>query len=217
MLQPFVDSKEDQNSVGECPASQEKITAMQQKVSAWLQPGRPGHDIFRTDAPAPLRMCVLDGFLLYAPPRLAPAMALLDVKLFLQVSRARATRRRAARDGYVTLEGFWRDPPGYVDKVVWPNYVEAHRWMFAGGDVEGGRLAWEVLRERGILAQDGGAGGQGQGEGEGEGGSGTTTTTTTTVDFDFEQTFEWVVDAVMESLEAWYRKAKAKAASSEGA
>lgn len=47
------------------------------------------------------------------------------------------TRRRSARSGYVTLEGFWEDPPGYVDKVVWPNYAKDHAYLFQDGDVEG--------------------------------------------------------------------------------
>lgn len=158
---------------------------MKQKVATWSQPGQPGHDILSTAPESPLRMCVLDGFLLYSPPKFDKIMSLIDIKLFLQVSRAKATQRREARDGYVTLEGFWKDPPGYVDKIVWPNYVEAHKWMFVDGNVEGGLLAWDVLKERGILAQK-------------------TAEKDGTVDFDFEQTFEWVVDAVMTSLETWH-------------
>jgi len=49
----------------------------------------------------------------------------------------KAKARREARSGYVTLEGFWEDPPGYVDKIVWPNYVKDHRFLFLDGDVEG--------------------------------------------------------------------------------
>lgn len=37
----------------------------------------------------------------------------------------------------MTIEGFWEDPPGYVDKVVWPNYVKDHAFLFVNGDVEG--------------------------------------------------------------------------------
>lgn len=115
-------------------------------------------------------------------------MSLIDIKFFLQVSRARATQRREARDGYVTIEGFWKDPPGYVDKIVWPNYVEAHRWMFVDGDVEGGKLDWEVLREKGVVAQkpkDGNVSGS---------------------DYDFEETLEWAVEEVMRTLEAWHAR-----------
>lgn len=161
---------------------------MKDKVTAWLQPGQPGHDIFHAAASSsspPPRMCLLDGFLLYSPPKLGGVMSLLDVKFFLQVSRAKATQRREARDGYVTLEGFWKDPPGYVDKIVWPNYVEAHRWMFVDGDVEGGRLDWNVLGEKGVLAQ--------QPAGDGR-----------VTDFEFEATLEWMVGETMRALEAWY-------------
>lgn len=49
----------------------------------------------------------------------------------------KAKARREARSGYVTLEGFWEDPPGYVDKVVWPNYVKDHSFLFVDGNVEG--------------------------------------------------------------------------------
>lgn len=82
-------------------------------------------------------------------------MSLLDIKLFLRVSKAKAIGRREARDGYVTLEGFWKDPPGYVEKIVWPNYVEAHRWMFEGGVVEGGELDGAVLEREGVLGMVG--------------------------------------------------------------
>ena len=102
----------------------------------------------------------------------------LDIKLFLQVSHAKAVQRREARDGYVTLEGFWTDPPGYVDKIVWPNYVESHRWLFKGGDVEAGVLDEEAMRRYGILAQGGGA-----------------------VDGEFGETLGWAVGAVMGELE----------------
>ena len=196
--QPFVDSKEDQNSIGECPVSDAKIAAMKAKVQAWLGPGQPGHAIFAppssTSSPAPpLRVCLLDGFLLYTKQQemAADVMPLLDIRLFLQVSRARATERRHARDGYVTLEGFWKDPPGYVEKIVWPNYVEAHKWLFEGGDVEGGRLDEGVLREYGILAQMERSGGGGGGGG---------------VDVDMESTFEWAVEMLMKGLEGVYGK-----------
>lgn len=185
--QPFVDSKEDQNSVGECPASDAKIEAEKERVRRWAQPGGAGHGIFSAGGgEAAPRMCLLDGFLLYSPPKLSAVMDAIDVKIFLQVSRENATRRREARDGYVTLEGFWKDPPGYVDKVVWPNYVDAHRWLFAGGDVEHGELDWGVLSGRGVLAQ------RGQ---PGPGGG---------VDIGFEETLEWAVGEVMAALERWH-------------
>src|SRR4051812_12533523 len=99
---------------------------MKDRVQAWLQPGQPGYKVFEEQQ---LKVCLLDGFLLYSP-QMGTVMETIDVKLFLGVSRAKATERREARDGYVTLEGFWKDPPGYVDKIVWPNYAEAHAWLF---------------------------------------------------------------------------------------
>ncbi|KAH6676066.1 nicotinamide riboside kinase 1 [Plectosphaerella plurivora] len=175
----FVDSKEDQNSVGSCPVSDAKIEALKAKVSAWVQPGSPGHGIF--NAEPKLNLCLFDGFLLYCE-EMRPAMELIDVKLFLTVSYERAKYRREARDGYVTLEGFWKDPPGYVDAIVWPNYVEAHQWLFADSDVQGS-LREDVLRKEGILAQVGKG-----------------------LDVDMETTLEWAVDAVIQELEKRFFK-----------
>ncbi|KAF7558490.1 hypothetical protein G7046_g5660 [Stylonectria norvegica] len=121
---PTLDSKEDQNSIGECPVPASTIQALKSHVAASLS---PTHPLLNT-----LRLCVLDGFLLYSPS-MAALQQNLDIKLFLRASYARAKARREARDGYVTIEGFWADPPGYVDKIVWPNYVEEHAWMFKGG------------------------------------------------------------------------------------
>ncbi|KAI1139660.1 P-loop containing nucleoside triphosphate hydrolase protein [Hypoxylon sp. FL0543] len=188
---PFVDSKEDQNSIGACPVPESAIAAAKAKVASWASPGQPGHSIlFSSPSPSTspesgsaqpkVRICILDGFLLYSPEMEAGGIpALLDAKLFLRVSRARATRRRERRDGYVTLEGFWTDPPGYVDKIVWPNYVASHAALFRGGDVEGA-LDEAVLREKGILAQ------------VGEG-----------VDVDMATTFEWAAETLMRELERW--------------
>ena len=100
----------------------------------------------------------------------------LDVKLFLRGSYAQAKARREARDGYVTLEGFWTDPPGYVDKVVWPNYVEEHAWMFEGGDVEAD-FRKDVLAREGIQVLEGAP-----------------------VDADMEETLRWMVDTILEEL-----------------
>lgn len=101
----------------------------------------------------------------------------LDIKFFLRASYHRAKTRREARDGYVTIEGFWADPPGYVDKIVWPNYVEEHAWMFEDGDVEG-EYRWDVLQKEGIKVQRG-----------------------VGVDGDMGKTLEWTVDTLLEELQ----------------
>ncbi|KAI0016652.1 P-loop containing nucleoside triphosphate hydrolase protein [Xylariomycetidae sp. FL0641] len=165
---PFVDSKEDQNSVGPCPVPPDSIASARARVHA------------RLTTPPP-RICILDGFLLYARPALARTLALLDPKLFLRVGAAQAVRRRGHRDGYVTLEGFWADPPGYVEKVVWPAYAEAHRWLFADGDVEG-RLDGEVLRREGILAR-------------------APEKRVEEADDDMNATFQWAVDVLLTKVE----------------
>lgn len=126
-----------------------------------------------------LRICFFDGFLLYSEATRA-SMEQIDVRLFLRVSHAKATHRREARDGYVTLEGFWKDPPGYVDKIVWPNYVEAHKWLFDDGDVES-TPNQATLEANGILTQlDKG------------------------IDTDMATTLEWAVDTLIRQLESKY-------------
>ena len=100
----------------------------------------------------------------------------LDLKIFLRASYERAKARREARDGYVTLEGFWQDPPGYVDDIVWPNYVEEHAWMFENGDVEG-RFDLDALEKEGIKVPS-----------------------REVVDADMTQTLEWMVTTVVHEL-----------------
>ena len=79
---------------------------------------------------------IVEGFLLYSE-ELKPVRDLMDVKIFLRVDYQTMKERRENRNGYTTIEGFWEDPPGYVDDVVWPNYVEDHAFLFEGGDVQG--------------------------------------------------------------------------------
>ena len=153
------------------PIPQGKITALKQKVASWLTT-LP----LITSCQLPFRICIFDGFLIYTP-EIKTVFPHIDVKLFLRVSHAKAKQRREARDGYVTLEGFWQDPPGYVDRVVWPNYAEAHAWLFVDGDVEG-RLDEGVLDGEGIEAL------------VGEG-----------VDVEFGRCLEWAVERVMREVE----------------
>ncbi|EJT79231.1 hypothetical protein GGTG_04317 [Gaeumannomyces tritici R3-111a-1] len=170
---PDLDSKEDQNSVGACPVPDSKIAELKQKVADWTRPGQPGHDVL---VPEKLSLCLLDGFLLYYPPRLDAVMSSIDLRLFLLVSRDKAIQRRKARTGYVTLEGFWEDPEGYVEEIVWPNYAEAHAWLFEGGDVEG-KVDEAARASRDIRVQQGEA-----------------------LDVDMSATLEWAVNTILEEL-----------------
>ncbi|KAK4175947.1 putative nicotinamide riboside kinase [Triangularia setosa] len=156
---PFVDSKEDQNTVGSCPASPTQINLAKAIIASSSPPP--------SSWPKDLKICLLDGFLLYSQqPEFRPILSQIDIKLFLLASEEKAIARRKARDGYVTLEGFWKDPEGYVEDVVWPNYVAQHSYLFEGGDVKGGKLDKEVLGREGIVAMSE------DGEGEGEQGFG---------------------------------------------
>jgi nicotinamide/nicotinate riboside kinase len=121
----WLQSQEDQNSVGEHGVPEQEVGELRERVRSWFD-GRPEWEN--------RRICVVDGFLLFSED-MKDICSLFDVKLFLRTSYETAKRRREARSGYVTLEGFWEDPPGYVDKVVWPNYVQDHKFLFEDGDV----------------------------------------------------------------------------------
>lgn len=84
------------------------------------------------------KLLIVEGILLFPSPPLPVVLPpLFDVKILLRVDRGVAKERREARAGYVTLDGFWTDPPGYFDDVVWQNYVESHERYFVRGNVEG--------------------------------------------------------------------------------
>ncbi|KAH7075465.1 P-loop containing nucleoside triphosphate hydrolase protein [Paraphoma chrysanthemicola] len=122
----WLESKEDQNSVGEHGVPADQIRELREQVWAWVEdkPQWEGR-----------RICIVDGFLLFSED-MEDIRNLFDIKLFLRTSYATAKRRREARTGYVTLENFWVDPPGYVDDVVWPNYVKDHKFLFQDNDVD---------------------------------------------------------------------------------
>ncbi|GAO19093.1 uncharacterized protein UV8b_07258 [Ustilaginoidea virens] len=165
---PTLESKEDDNSVGQCPVAESTVASLKARVDDALPASHPLRS-------GKLRLCFLDGFLLYSPS-MAALQAHFDMKLFVRTSYASAKARREARDGYVTLEGFWKDPPGYVDKIVWPNYVREHAWMFERGDVEGAYDEAAVEKE-GIRVLGEAA-----------------------VDSSLEQTLVWMVESVLDEL-----------------
>jgi nicotinamide/nicotinate riboside kinase len=132
-------SKEDQNSVGEHGVSEKDIQRLKEDIHHVLN----GKEDWQER-----RVCIVDGFLLFSE-EMEDIRSIFDVKLFLRTSCEVAKRRREARSGYVTLEGFWEDPPGYVDQIVWPNYVKDHKFLFENGDVEGD-LSKTVCEEAGI-------------------------------------------------------------------
>ncbi|KAF2829700.1 P-loop containing nucleoside triphosphate hydrolase protein [Ophiobolus disseminans] len=135
----WLESLEDQNSVGEHGVSESEVQKLRERAKGWFD-DRPEWE--------GRRISVVDGFLLFSED-MQDVRSLFDIKLFLRTRYETAKRRREARSGYVTIEGFWEDPPGYVDKVVWPNYVADHKFLFEDEDV-GKELDKEVCKRVGI-------------------------------------------------------------------
>ena len=107
-----------------------------------------------------IHILILEGFLLYFnetphTTELPPLLSLLDARLLLHTTLTHAVSRRKIRMTYVTVEGFFEDPPGYIENVVWPNYVKYHRHLFVNGDVEKGELSDWARTMAGVKRQDG--------------------------------------------------------------
>ncbi|KAI8083287.1 P-loop containing nucleoside triphosphate hydrolase protein [Gilbertella persicaria] len=66
----------------------------------------------------------VDGFMLYWDAKVASQ---LDCKFDFSSDYQVLKSRREQRQGYHTLEGYWVDPPGYFDRVVWPEYLRLHQ------------------------------------------------------------------------------------------
>ena len=95
---PDLHSKEDQNSVGDCNVDKAVVDRLQNVAAD-------------TSDRKPVNIALIDGFLLYAQS-MHNIRDQLDLKLFLRTDYETAKSRRNARSGYVTIEGFWQDPPG---------------------------------------------------------------------------------------------------------
>lgn len=72
------------------------------------------------DALKDIIFVVVEGFLLFCDEDVCDN---LDTKFFITASREVLKARRESRPGYVTLQGYWVDPPGYFDHIVWPQFV----------------------------------------------------------------------------------------------
>lgn len=94
------------------------------------------------------RLVIVDGFLLLGPS-VRSLRNLFDVRILLRSRYEDSKRRREARSGYTTIEGWWEDPPAYFDRIVWPNYVKEHGFLFQGQDVQG-NLIDHVAAQAGI-------------------------------------------------------------------
>lgn len=148
------ESKEDQNSVGpvDLPAGlldrlrndlESWWNNVLQKVTADSGANSSASDSKLSPPPKEIRLCLLDGFLLYPDPNPPESNASaadlkklkrevtdnLSLKLLVLAPREKTIARRTRRTGYVTLEGFWEDPPGYVEDVVWRNWERDGGWL----------------------------------------------------------------------------------------
>ena len=169
-LPEWLDSKEAGNEVGEDDVRLETLEKWRERVEKWFEERRAnGRDHGEK------RLVVVDGFLLFGES-VREVRDALDIKILLRASFEKAKARREKRSGYVTLEGFWEDPPGYVDKVVWPGFVEEHGFLFEKGDVDG-EVDEEMVRKLGIRVCPG----------KGKWG--------------LEEVLEWVVETVMEEID----------------
>ncbi|CCG81399.1 Nicotinamide riboside kinase [Taphrina deformans PYCC 5710] len=111
-------SKEDRNDVGDTGVSASTISEVEATQKA----------------PKITDLLIVDGFMLFQSPKILES---LDLAVLLRGSFKVLKDRREARSGYVTLEGFWKDPEGYFEDCVWPEYVSNHQQFFLDGDVEG--------------------------------------------------------------------------------
>ncbi|RKF63919.1 Nicotinamide riboside kinase [Erysiphe neolycopersici] len=116
-----------------CSNFKDVITNLKNKVISWSAPGQPGH-IFQSR-----KICLFEGFLLYSRST-SDIWPYLDLKFFIQASQSFVKINRMERLPYITDEGYWEEPPNYVDSVVWPSYCREHEWLFENGNVEGGLL-----------------------------------------------------------------------------
>ncbi|KAK9494935.1 P-loop containing nucleoside triphosphate hydrolase protein [Lipomyces doorenjongii] len=123
--------KEDQNNLGTPPVSNDEADEIKRQV------------LGENSVAENTEFCIVDGFLLFNDDVITKQ---LDIKFLLRAPYESLKKRREARSGYATIEGFWVDPPGYFENIVWPGYVKAHKHLFEGEDLEG-RLAPYALQQ----------------------------------------------------------------------
>ena len=113
----------------------ERLEELRQDIRKWAAENGV-ESLLQQGSPEQPAIVLLDGFLLFGKSTLA-LWVMFDVCLLLRGRYAAVKARRGARRGYVTDEGFWEDPEGYFDEVVWPEYVEEHGHLYKEGNVEG--------------------------------------------------------------------------------
>lgn len=158
-----IEAKEETNSVGPARVTEAEFREAREKILRDLvgvvgdaQVTTPSTMLSQTQK---IHVLLVEGFLFYfneTPqcPELPSLMCLFDTRLLLHTTLERALLRRRDRMSYVTVEGFFDDPPGYIENIVWPNYVMYHQHLFTNGDVERGQLNKWARQEAGIKRQE---------------------------------------------------------------
>lgn len=135
-------SKEDLNDVGQVDVHSNEIKRNTENLVKSMQ-----HFV----GEAGRKVVIVDGFLLFARG-LERISDLFDIRLLLTVDYETLKTRREARKGYQTIEGFWEDPAGYVDWIVWPNYVKDHTFLYRDGQIKNG-VDKDVCTDLGIRSR----------------------------------------------------------------
>ncbi|KAK9332530.1 P-loop containing nucleoside triphosphate hydrolase protein [Lipomyces starkeyi] len=124
--------KEDQNNLGTPPVLSEEADEIKKQV------------LGENSVAENTEFCIVDGFLLFNDDVITKQ---LDIKFLLRAPYESLKKRREARSGYATIEGFWVDPPGYFENIVWPGYVKAHKHLFEGEDLEGPLAPYAIQQD----------------------------------------------------------------------
>lgn len=87
---------------------------------------------------------VVDGIMLFQES--SSLWDMFDVKILFGGSHDELKARREARTAYTTVEGFWQDPPGYFDDIVWPEFLKEYGYLY---DSEGNLS--NIANHKGII------------------------------------------------------------------
>ncbi|KAJ5224029.1 hypothetical protein N7468_008571 [Penicillium chermesinum] len=135
-LPPRLQSKEDQNDATDSGVPDAVVADLREHVSRALAGLRHAHPDDCVSGRVFAVLCAGGG----QPPAAcagadsAPAVFARGV---FGCEGAKGGKKWGVERGQVDLEAeddrppqnFWVDPPGYVDDVVWPRYVEDHKWL----------------------------------------------------------------------------------------
>lgn len=96
------------------------------------------------------KLVIVEGILLVHEN--SPLTSLFDMTIILSGLKTDLAKRRAAREAYETMSGFWVDPPGYFEEVVWPAYIKYSGYLFENSQAAAGNLSGVAISMRCHLA-----------------------------------------------------------------